>query len=208
MNETYTDGFFYHPDDAVAQRVSSGDLNPRLDDLFATALEETVSAKAAAEKRVTRLMNRLSEIEDEIAKADADVARINEHHQRQYEAMAKYERGDNLDADERSLLTPEFSNLVNDQRKADVESQFEEHEDVFEKLEADDWSIEKKRVEDGFLYVTVKRAVEVITTPEVKVAKRVAKALAKFFSPDFDRAERVHMWDRRASLRPLNPGAG
>lgn len=208
MIETYTDGFFYHPDDAVAQRVSDGELNPRLDDLFVTALEETVSAKTAAEKRVSRLKNRLSEIEDEIAKADAEVDRINEHHQRQYEAMAKYERGDELDADEQGLLTPKFSKLVTDQRKADVESQFEEHHSAFEQLEADDWSIEKKRVEDGFLYVTVKRAVEVVAAPETKVAKRVAKALAKFFSPEFDRAERVHMWDRRASLRPLNPGAG
>lgn len=208
MTETYTDGFFYHPDDAVAQRVNDGELNPRLDDLFVTALEETVSAKTAAEKRVTRLKNRVSEIEAEIAKADAEVDRINERHQRQYEAMAKYESGDELDADEQNLLTPDFSKLVTDQRKADVESQFEEHQGAFEKLEADDWSIEKKRVEDGFLYVTVKRAVEVVAAPEVKVAKRVAKAFAKFFSPDFDRAERVHMWDRRASLRPLNPGAG
>ena len=47
MIETYTDGFFYHPDDAVAQRVNDGELNPRLDDLFVTALEETVSAKTA-----------------------------------------------------------------------------------------------------------------------------------------------------------------
>ncbi|AUH34678.1 hypothetical protein [Paracoccus tegillarcae] len=208
MNETYTDGFFYHPDAAVAQRVADGELNPRLDDLFVTALEETVSAKAAAEKRVTRLKNRLSEIEDEIAKADAEVARINERHKHQYEAMAKYERGDELDAQEQGLLTPKFSSLVNEQRRADIESQFEEHEGAFEKLEADDWSIERKRVEDGFLYVTVKRAVEVVVAPDTKVAKRVAKAIAKFFSPDFDRAERVHMWDRRASLRPLNPGAG
>ena len=83
MNETYTDGFFYHPDATVAQRVNDGALNPRLDDIFVTALEETVSAKAAAEKRVARLRNRLSEIEEEIAKADAEVRRINEHHQRQ-----------------------------------------------------------------------------------------------------------------------------
>lgn len=208
MNETYTDGFFYHPDAAVAQRVNDGELNPRLDDIFVTALEETVSAKAAAEKRVARLRNRLSEIEDEIAKADAEVQRINEHHQRQYEAMAKYERGEDLDGDEQKLLTPEFSSLVSDQRKADVESQFEEHQGAFDKLEADGWETENKRIEDGFLYVTVKRVVEVVAAPEAKVAKRVAKAIAKFFSPDFDRAERVHMWDRRASLRPLNPGAG
>ena len=208
MNETYTDGFFYHPDAAVAQRVNDGELNPRLDDIFVTALEETVSAKAAAEKRVTRLRNRLSEIEEEIAKADAEVERINEHHQRQYEAMAKYERGEDLDGDEQKLLTPEFSGLVIDQRKADVEIQFEEHQSAFEKLEADGWETENKRIEDGFLYVTVKRAVEVVAAPEAKVAKKVAKAIAKLFSPDFDRAERVHMWDRRASLRPLNPGAG
>ena len=100
------------------------------------------------------------------------VDRINEHHQRQYEAMAKYERGDDLDADDQSLLTPKFSKLVTDQRKADVESQFEEHQGAFEKLEADDWSIEKKRVEDGFLYVTVKRAVEVGCRPRSQKSQR------------------------------------
>lgn len=208
MNETYTDGFFFHPDATVAQRVNDGALNPRLDDIFVTALEETVSAKSAAEKRVARLRNRMSEIEAQIAEAEEEVARIEVRHQRQYDAMAKYERGDDLDAEEQKLLTPEFSSLVSDQRKADVESQFEEHQSAFEKLAADGWETENKRIEDGFLYVTVKRVVEVVAAPEAKVAQRVAKALAKFFSPDFDRTERVHMWDRRASLRPLNPGAG
>lgn len=208
MNETYTDGFFYHPDAAVAQRVDDGSLNPRLDDVFVTALEETVSAKSAAEKRVARLRARLSQIEGEIAEAGAEVERINEHHQRQYAAMAKYERGDELDADEQTLLTPKFSGLVGEQRKANVEAQFVNHKDVFDKLEADDWKVEGKRLEGGFLYVTVKRAVDAVPAPEVTVAKKVAKAIAKFFSPDFNRGERVHMWDRLASLQPVNPGAG
>lgn len=207
MIETYTDGFFYHPDAAVAQRVVGGDLNPRLDDIFVTALEETVAARTVAEKRVSRLKNRMSEIEAQIAEAEEEVARIEAHHQRQYDAMAKYERGDDLNA-EQELLTPEFSNLVTEQRKADLEDQFDAHREVFGRLSDDGWETENKRIEDGFLYVTVKRAVEVAEAPESKVATKVAKALAKFFAPSFDRGERVHMWDRLASLQPLNPGAG
>lgn len=63
------------------------------------------------------------------------------------------------------------------------------HSEVFGRLSDDGWETENKRIEDGFLYVTVKRAVEAAEAPETKVAK----ALAKFFALSFDRSERLHM---------------
>ena len=208
MNETFTDGFFYHPDDTMAKRIVAGNVNPRLDDIFILAIKEAKVDHDAKLKRLERLEDRKANIDAEIAHATEEVNEAARRSQHQHDAIAKYQRGDELDDDEREILTPECRHLVGDQRQVDVENQFKKHAKAIKKLEADNWKVEDKHIKDGCLYVTIKQELVKHIPTEIKVAKKIAKAMAKFFAPDFERQERVQFWNRLGSLNPINPGAG
>jgi hypothetical protein len=208
MTALYTDGFYYHPDGTkpgdVARRLAAGASNPRLDDLFALAIHETKDAIRLNDKRKDRLLARLDAIEAEIAHADQEDRELSARLVHQHDAAAKYQRGDDLDEVERELLTPKCEALVREQSHIDVEAEFKRHADTI----SEEWEVTGKRLDDEFIYVTMKRKRLTRTSPELTVVKKIKKAIDLLFAPDFPRECRVQTWNRSGTLSPINPGAG
>ncbi len=207
MSSLYVDGFFYHPDGAlpahVSTRVADGTINPRLDDLFAVAIQETRDALSASAKRRDRLFARLDAIEAEIALIDDEEKEIEARLGYQHEVIAKYQRGDDLDEAERELLTPKNIQPIRPDKKKE-KAELDEHQ----KTIPEGWEVANRRVDDEFVYFTIKRERTAKIASIATVTKRVAKALDQFFAPDFNRKSRVQVWDRLGTLSPIFPGAG
>ncbi|AXI55003.1 hypothetical protein C1J05_11325 [Sulfitobacter sp. JL08] len=209
--EMFTDGFFFHPEgsepSAIARRIATGATNPRLDDIFSVALKETRDEYAAKKRRSERLDVRLGEIRREIAQLENELQAVATRSNEQHKAIEKYQAGENLSDDERELLTPKCTHLESDQRKTDTQTEFERHSQTFEGLEKQGWEVEDKRVDDGYLYVTIKQKAVKTQAVVERVSKKIAEALALYFAPSFERISRVPR-HHLASLSPINPGAG
>lgn len=175
--DTVTDGLFYHPDGAdlssIKKRIASGKINPRLDDVFAVAIQETKEEKRASVKRANSMLARLDKIYTELAlpadecvnakranqlitrrhEINADLVRLgridralDDRLRRQHHALETYQETGEVDED---LLTPKCATLYSEK-----------------------WKV----------------------------------ALDLYRAPDFDRQDRVQLWDRLGSLSPINPG--
>lgn len=195
MSEAITDGFFFNPAGAdvadIARRAASGALDPRLDDVFSVALQETIQEQDRLKKRRDRL-------EAELARTKDDLAAVEAKHERQIAAIEKYQRGDDLDANERNDLTPDCARFEREQLKDEKDAEFEAVKgDIPE-----GWETTAHRVDDHFIYVTIRRErTRPASTPQ-PIRKRIDALLEGFFRPDFDREGRVQLWDRKASLQP------
>ena len=208
MNDTYSDGFFYHPDGVtsgdVSRRIALRAVNPRLDDLFAVAVEETKAAIRAIDTRKSRLLARLDEIEAQLTQLDLESAELDVRLSKQHEIIAKYQSGVSLSEDDRSCISPgcQKQSLLearNDQKKA------------FEAVEAElpkGWEKVGHRVKDDFLYVTIRKKCPSQTQARVPIRELVHEAMSNFFATEFKRQNWVPMWDRLGSLSPIHPGAG
>ena len=207
MTETYTDGFFYHPKGtkpaAIAERIATGEVNPRLDDVFSVAIQETKDERRANAQRENRLLARIDEIKAGMKRLAAENAALDARLAQQHEAIAKYQQGDDLDEAERALLTPKCDRLARDLLKADADA---EYEAVKETLPAG-WEATGHRCDDDFIYVTIRRERVRKASPEESIRKKIQRVLNLFFAPDFDRQGRVQLWDRLGTLGPINPAA-
>lgn len=201
----YTDGFFYHPDGAtlaaIVGRIASGEINPRLDDVFALALQETKDEKHANSLRIRRLRADKDAIDKEIARLEKKQLELDDRFARQHRAIGAYQETGEID----EILTPDCDKLVADERKKDVRAEFDEVEVTL----PDGWEECGKRVDDDFLYVTMRRrrSPNKAEPPAERVKSKVAKALDLFRAPTFDRRNRIQLPDRLATMSPINPGA-
>ena len=207
MSETYTDGFFYHPDGAkpaaIAERMVAGKINPRLDDVFSVAIQETKDERRANEKRVNRLLSRIDAIHDELARLAEAQKALDDRLNQQHHAIKKYQQSGKIDDE---LLTPKCAQLIDQERKAITEAEFDSVEDTLPLSEG--WEKCGQRVDDEFIYVTFKRQRAIKgKSPSDRVKAKIVKALDLFRAPTFDRQDRVDLCGRLGSLCPINPGA-
>ena len=207
MSEMYTDGFFYHPDgakpSAIAERIAAGRINPRLDDVFAIAVQETKDDKRANVKRRNRLLARIDKINAELARLDLAQQALDERLKRQDHAIGLYQQSGKIDDE---LLTPKCAQLIDQERKADTEAELDAVEDTLPVPEG--WDKCGQRVDDKFIYVTFKRQRAIKgKSPSDRVKAKIVKALDLFRAPDFARQDRVELGGRLGSLSPINPGA-
>ena len=150
------------------------------------------------------MLARLGQIEAELAWLALEEQEINARLISQHEVIAKYQRGDDLDESERELVTPKCASLVHEQQSEDLDSEFARHADSI----PEGWEITNKRMDDEFIYVTIKRERSTRKSAEATVLKKVKNALDLFFAPEFKRDERVRYTDRLGSLSSAMPGAG
>lgn len=205
MTGEFTGGFFFNSAaSAVEKRLLSGQVDPRLDDVFALALGETKVAREKIDKRERRLLAQLDRIEEEIRRLGAERVEIEARLSKQHEILSRYQEGEALTNEERDLVTPALSAEKTAEDKVARDEALAAVEDTL----PEGWEKVGHRVADGFIYVTIKRAVVNTAQAVEPLAQRVRKALAVFFAPDFDRQGRVQVWNRRASLAPIVPGAG
>ena len=147
---------------------------------------------------------RLDQIEAELARLVAEEQEINARLISQHEVIAKYQRGDDLDESERELVTPKCASLVHEQQSEDLDSEFARHADSI----PEGWEVTNKRMDDEFIYVTIKHRRKTRTSAADVMRKNIKKAVDLFFAPHFDREEHVQYWSRLGSLGPIVPGAG
>jgi hypothetical protein len=207
MSEMYTDGFFYHPDgakpSAIAERIAAGRINPRLDDVFAIAVQETKDERRANVKRKNRLLARTDEINAELVRLDQAQQALDERLKRQHHAIEIYQQTGKIDDE---LLTPKCARLIDQERKAIAEAEFDSVDDTLPVPKG--WDKCGQRVDDKFIYVTFKRQRAIKgKSPSDRVKAKIVKALDLLRDPNFDRQDRVQLWDLLGSLSPINPGA-
>lgn len=207
MGDTFTGGFFYHPDGVsavdVAKRVIDGTIDPRLDDLFSVAIQETKEAIRAGEKRAARLLARRDQIEVEMLRIEQEEAELNARIASQHEAVAKYQRGEELSDSEVQLLTPACAQSQRPS-KTEVEAEFDQHRQSI----PEGWEVTGTRMDEDFIYVTMKRERVSKKPPTETVTGKIKAALQLFFAPGFKRESRVRYSDRLGTLSPIVPGAG
>jgi hypothetical protein len=205
MIETCTDGFFYHPDGAklpsIVERIATGKVNPRLDDVFAVAVQETKDEKRANARRTNRLLARIDEINTELPRLERAQEALDDRLERQHRAIEIYQQTGEIDEE---LLTPKCVKLVGQEGQADTEAEFEAVSDTL----PESWEVIDKRVDDEFIYVTLKRQRTIkVDHPSNRVKSKIRQVLDLFRGPAFDRQDRVQLWDWLGSLSPINPGA-
>ena len=122
----YTEAFFYHPDgaspSAVSQRIMEGQFNPYLDDPFALAIQDTKDLLRRNAQKLSRVLTRAGGASEAIAPVENRRSDLVAHLRAQHEAVAKYQRGDALNAEERDRLTPDADCLLR-RLKEDAEDQ-------------------------------------------------------------------------------------
>jgi len=183
--------------------IDDGTFDPRIDDVFAEAIEETKAAKNAKEKQIERLITRIEAIKTQIENLTTEGEELDRKLVEQHDGVAKYQSGEDLDETERAILTPVCAELSSMSRSNEVEAEFDQHEDAI----PEGWEVTDKRFKDDFIYITIRRERVTRRTPESRVLKKIERAVARFFVPTFDRTIRARR-DRLGTLSPINPGAG
>lgn len=200
----FPQGLFFRKSKAgVSDVIGDGTFDPRLDDVFAEAIAETKAAQRAKAKQVERLLSRISAIERQIENLEVESAELDQKLCDQHAAVAKYQNGDDLDEAERAILTPRCDDLSSQLGRDEVEAEFDRHVSAI----PEGWEVTAKRLKDDFIYITIRRERVTQKKPDRQIAKKVAKAVARFFVPTFDRTVRARR-DRLGTLSPINPGAG
>lgn len=209
MTEAFTDGFFFHPDGtkpaSIVARIASGEINPHLDDVFTVALEETKAKQDKIFDRRQRLISRMEQIENELAALENEERDLVERYADQYEAISRYQETGEID----EILIPSCEAIERAEVEADRNAEIEA---VSSELSIpDDWQVERKRVDDEYVYVTLKRKRENVLDgrPEDRARKKIQKVIDLFRSPDFDREQRIQFWNSRfrANIQPIIPAA-
>lgn len=205
MLDTYQDGFFYHPGGAkpadIAGRIASGAVNPRLDDVFAVAIQETKDRKCSNTQRINRLLARMDAINAEIDRLERANAALDDRVEQQHRAVEHYQKTGEIDDD---LLTPLCAKQLKQEVRADAEAEFEA---VKNDLPAG-WDAISHRIDDEFIYVTLRRERSLrAVPPRQRLKERIAKVLDHFRQPTFERHGRAQLWDRLGTLSPIQRGA-
>lgn len=209
MTEAFTDGFFYHPQgtkpESIVSRIASGQLNPHLDDIFTVTLDETLKQTDKVFERRQRLISRKDEIEQELATLADEERELVRRYADQREAITRYQETGEIN----EILIPSCETLEKAEAKAERDAEIEA---VSSELAVPkDWEVDRRRVDDNYVYVTLKRKRENVSDgrPVDRVSKKVQKVIELFRSPDFDRKQRIQFWNSRfrASIQPIIPAA-
>lgn len=120
-----------------------------------------------------------------------------------HEAVAKYQRGEELSGAERELLTPTCAQPEKPS-KEEIEAELQQHKDSI----PEGWELTGTRMDDEFIYVTMKRECVDRKPTKTTVADKVRAALELFFVPGFNRERRVQYSSSRGIYSPIVPGAG
>lgn len=195
--------FFRKGKSSISDLIGDGNFDPRLDDVFAEAIKETKVAQEAKAKQVERLISRIDAIQRQIENLTAESEALDQKLRDQHTAVAKYQSGDDLDDTERAILTPRCEQLSSQNRRDEVEREFDRHVDAI----PEGWEVTDKRLKDDFIYITIRRERVTRKTPDDAALKKIQKAVSRLFTPTFDRAIRARQ-DRLGTLSPINPGAG
>jgi hypothetical protein len=203
------DGFLYHPDGdsptAQLKRLLAGEHNPGFDDLFSATIDEADTAIREAEKERKDLLERLLNTRRKIQERKAHRAKVEQ-------AIQHFRKTGEAD----DVLIPECRKLIAEERKADAKADAEAKADEKKAATADlakqigdGWHIDESRVDDEFVYITVKRHRTAVAPDrpsndeiKVKVRERVWHA---FDAYRFDFKDRVRA--PRFMTTPASPRA-
>jgi len=193
---------------ASAANFVRGTANEHVENPFALAVEETTKELDRLRRRRASLEAQLSAIADEeqrlVAKLEA-----------QQQAIAKYEETGEID----SRLVPECKAAIKRELNADSRellnaADLQEVPRLRGAVKQLGWEFASQKADNEFVYVTLKRKrEEVAPMPKAptreSLRKNIAKAIARFRAPDFDRS-RVVVATRNViteALTPLQPAA-
>nr|WP_170505706.1 hypothetical protein [Ruegeria arenilitoris] len=122
--------FFRKGKSGISGLIDDGTFDPRIDDVFAEAIEETKVAKKAKEKQIERLITRIEAIKTQIENLTTEGEELDRKLVAQHDGVAKYQSGEDLDETERAILTPVCAELSSMSRNNEVEAEFDQHEDA------------------------------------------------------------------------------
>lgn len=193
------DGIFFHNEGAtprdVVDRMLDGRTNPRLDDPFAMTFKEMADRLARAKKQKFDAEHRAMLLENEIA-------RLEQEHRELLAARAQFYETGVIDP----VLLPECGEVFSaEQSKVDREACKAAQESM---AVPDGWQVDRKHVDDQYVYITLKRRREEFDKVERPVQARIATRVQQVIETlrgEF-RAFRAPRAPRVATT-PLNPAA-
>ena len=200
------DGFLYHPDDGgQLERLLAGERNTAFDDPFRMAILEAEQELRDEEEKERKALERLVVIRAKIIRLKAQKEKIEE-------AIQHFEEAGEIE----DVLIPTCPELIANERcayaDADAPTKVDEIKNAGDELAerlSDDWQIAETKVDDNFVYVTIKRQ-RTEVAPERPSAEEIAACVTERVKAAFA-AYRTGFLDRAQSLRlmavPANPRA-
>lgn len=145
------DGLYSHVDGSepkvVAKRLLEGRLNPRLDDPFGLTFEEMDAKIARLRKRKADAELRATIVKNELARAETERQQLLEAKERFYET-----------GEVDPALLPDCSDIHTADKSAyDSETLDAAEQSLTESVDANGWEIDRRRADDEFVYITIKR---------------------------------------------------
>lgn len=162
------DGIFNHVEGSsprnVAERMIDGRLNVRLDDPFGLTFEEMNDKIERLKKRQADAEHRAMVLADEVQRAEEEKQQLLAARQQFYETGE-------IDPS----LIPECSGIHASERQSFNRETLDAAEQTLsETVEGEGWEIDRRRADDEFVYITVKRRREEFD--EQRVEQRPVKA--------------------------------
>lgn len=200
------DGFLYHPDDkGELERLLAGEHNTAFDDPFRVAVHEAEQELRDEEEKERKALERLSLIR-------AKIARLKAHKEKVAVAVQHFEETGKVE----EILLPACRELIANERRsyneADAPTKAAEIKNANDELTdhlGDDWQIAGAKVDDEFVYVTIKRR-RIVAAPARPSTDEIAARVIERVKLAFE-TYRADFLDRARPLRlmavPANPRA-
>jgi hypothetical protein len=178
----FVDTLFFHPDGHGAvepgERIATGVSNPRLDNPFLLAIAETDGRKWLATQERLKVEHKIRLLQEQHSALLEKEAALAEHRTCQIAAISRYHETGEVDP----ILVPdceqEYLAALAAAEAADAAPGKLEEEAALEDLpEVEGWEVSGSRVDDEFVYVTLKRPRLPRTQPDTERAQSIKKAM-------------------------------
>lgn len=209
MSEGFRDGLFYHPDgfrpDDIAARLCRSEVNVRLDDPFAVAIQDTLDRQELLKREREGLEDKLQEVKRRLADVDEHEVVLAKLLNAQRAAVQHYDETGEID----DVLIPRCEQAFQDKlaaykaelaeaSKAEREASEAECDAAIKEVpQLNGWQVDRSRCDDEFVYITLKKRRH--AAPSIEPPSRdahiqtVRKSIDLFRSPTLDRRRRIRV---------------